>query len=65
MNMRLIHTINMGADIPQGWEGNSYEQMLGAIGGEVTRQLKPFLAAGLQPDISTFSGHTLQSCGYV
>jgi hypothetical protein len=60
MNMQLIHTINLGAEIPQGWEGYSYVQMLGAIEGEVARQLNPFLAAGLQPDISTSLEDTIQ-----
>ncbi|PRP86581.1 hypothetical protein PROFUN_05219 [Planoprotostelium fungivorum] len=51
---KYVHTINMGEDIPQAWMNYTYKQMLGAIDQEVRRQLKPFLSAGLRPDIILF-----------
>ena len=53
-NMRIVHTINLGADIPSAWQQYNYSQMLVAIDGEVKRQLVPFLRAGIQPDIILF-----------
>ena len=50
-NMKIIHNVNLGALIPDAWLGFSYAQMLEAIDGEMHRQLKPFLEAGVQPDI--------------
>ena len=53
-NMKVVLTINMGADIPTAWQQFNYSQMLGAIDGEVRRQLVPFLQARIQPDIILF-----------
>lgn len=53
-NMNVVLTLNMGADIPPAWQQYNYSQMLGAIDGEVRRQLVPFLQAGVQPDIILF-----------
>ena len=50
-NMKVVLTLNMGFDIPVAWQDYNYIQMLGAIDGEVLRQLTPFLQAGIQPDI--------------
>lgn len=52
--MKVQLTINMGADIPPEWQQYNYQDMLGAITGEVQRQLQPFLQAGIQPDIILF-----------
>lgn len=62
-NMRVVHTINMGADIPSAWQQYNYSQMLVAIDGEVKRQLVPFLQAGIQPDIILFE--TEGSAGFL
>lgn len=50
-NMKIIHNANLGALIPEAWLSFSYAQMLEAIDAEMHRQLKPFLQAGVQPDI--------------
>ena len=50
-NMKIIHNVNLGAVIPDAWLDFSYAQMLEAIDGEMHRQLKPFLQAGIKPDI--------------
>ncbi len=50
-NMKVVLTLNMGFDIPVAWQGFNYAQMLGAIDGEVRRQLAPFLQANIVPDI--------------
>lgn len=50
-NMTIIHTINMGQDIPLEWQNYSYKEMLQQIDAETKRQITPFLEAGVQPDI--------------
>lgn len=61
--MKLVHTINMPPKIPSAWQQYNYSQMLVAIGGEVRRQLVPFLQAGIQPDILLFE--TEGSAGFL
>ena len=49
--MKVVHNINMGTTIPTAWLDYTYAQTLSAIDVETRRQLAPFLAANVQPDI--------------
>ena len=62
-SMKVVLTINLGADIPVAYQQYNYSQMLTVIDAEVRRQLDPFLQAGIQPDIILFENE--QSAGFL
>ena len=51
LGMRIVLTINQGLNIPSGMESYTYAQMVAEVQKEARRQLQPFLAAKILPDV--------------